>query len=527
MEREKIVGQCLMVGISGTHLDGNTRQHLQRISPGAVILFSRNIIDRRQTKALIEDIKASVDPIPLIAIDQEGGLVVRFFEDITVMPGNMALGAAASPDLAFRQGAVSAQELKSIGIDINLAPVVDVVTGYDNPGITTRSFGGRAGCVAALGKELLLGTQSAGVAAVVKHFPGKGSATKDAHYDLPRVDDSWRELQEHHLMPFEECVAAGVRGVMSTHVLYPHFSPGVDVPATFSPAIIQGYLREGLRFAGVIFSDDMEMGAVARFFPFEEAVVRTARAGHDMILVCSDYNKQQGAFDALVRAGKDGTLNSDAMASSVERIGDLRRWCSRGKSTFDEEISAKARHLAVEIAEKSITVIPGDTPVPLTGPTKIHTIIPDLSTVESRESHLESTEENFIKTTMESVFSEKIQATFLALNATDKEVVRAVRRAHEADLVVAFVFNARYDTSQRMLVERLKALQTQTLFVLVRNPFDLELVAPGPTVVITYGYRRVQLAAAVDVLAGNITAGGILPFDAWFHVSGAPFQDPR
>lgn len=501
-----------MIGINGHRLDDQTRKHLDTIRPGSVILFSRNIQHRDQTQTLIEEIKASVDPSPLIAIDQEGGLVVRFFGGITVMPGNMALGAAGSSERAFQQGVLTAQELKGIGIDINLAPVVDVVTGYDNPGITVRSFGADPLKVAALGKSLILGTQYAGVAAVAKHFPGKGSASKDAHYDLPRVDDSWKNLEDCHLLPFRQCVEAGVRGVMSTHVLYTHFRGSEDVPPTLSRDMIHGYLRKELAFDGVIFSDDMEMGAIAKFFPFEEAIVQTALAGHDMILVCSDYDKQRRAFETLRTEQERGGALAEGMERSVRRIQELREWCRQQPSSGAVEASTEARNLAKTIARESITVVAGDVPIPLSGAQQIHAIIPDLSTVDSREEGLEAGEDNVIKRMLEAAFSERIQVSFVGVDATEAEIQRTVHHVQKADLLIIVIFNARYEAGQRTLVQHVKGLQVRTVFVLIRNPFDLELLGEKETAIITYGYRRVQLAAAIEVLNGAIEAKGTLPF---------------
>lgn len=159
------------------------------------------------------------------------------------MPGNMALGAVGAPELAYIQGRCMARELKSLGIDVNLAPVLDVVTTPDNPEITIRSFGSDPQKVAALGTNFVQGTQSCGVGAVAKHFPGKGATSKDAHFDLPTVDTSRNEMTKIHIYPFWECVKNRVQGVMSTHVIYPNLPGAEKVPATFAPKLIKGYLR--------------------------------------------------------------------------------------------------------------------------------------------------------------------------------------------------------------------------------------------------------------------------------------------
>ncbi len=282
-----------MVGISGTTIDSETRKHLQEIKPGSVILFSRNISSVRQVEKLIAQLHELLPSPPLIAIDQEGGRVIRFTKGITVFPGNMALGAAGSIELSYQQGLLSALQLKETGIDLNLAPVVDVITSHHNPGITIRSFGDNPERVSDLAAAFIKGTQKAGVAAVAKHFPGKGAAEVDAHFDLPTVSRPRKAFEKIHLFPFKKAVENGVKGIMSTHVYYPKLESKKQCPATFSRKIVGDYIRTKLNYDGLIFSDDLEMGAIVKHNTIEEACLKATRAGHDMLLICSNYQWQK------------------------------------------------------------------------------------------------------------------------------------------------------------------------------------------------------------------------------------------
>ena len=507
------IGQRLMIGLRGTSLDEQTRLLLREISPGGVILFSRNIENQDQVKNLIREIKKEVTPPPLLAIDHEGGLVVRFFRDVTIMPGNMALGAVGSSELAYHQGAVTAEEIKSIGFDINLAPVVDVATNPDNPGITIRSLGSDPQKVAELALSLIQGTQSRGAGAVVKHFPGKGEASKDAHFDLPKVDLSWDELHNIHLFPFRECIKNGVSGVMSTHVIYSNLA-GVDaVPATFSRKLITGYLRQDLGFEGVIFSDDMEMGAITKFFPFEEAVVKTIQAGHDMVLICSDYEKQRSAFQSLIKAGEHDKNILSGMEDSLERIQRLRDFCQAHQDHDIQNFTLAAINLAKKIAEQSITLIRGQAPVPI-NPGELDTIyaiIPDLAKLDSIEDGFEAEKSNFIVHALQNKFARTIKTDFVALDPSQEEIVKVGERTQSANLILAFIFNAKFYSGQKLLLETLKAHPQKTIFILIRNPFDVQYLAADLTALITYGYRKVQIEAAIKVLVGDIPAIGKLP----------------
>lgn len=514
MDRKGTIGQRLMIGVQGDCCNNEMKQHLKHLSPGGVILFSRNIRNREQVATLIREIKEVVSPSPLIAVDQEGGLVARFLREMTVMPGNMALGAVGSMEKAYQQGVVMSRELKAFGIDINLAPVVDVVTGYNNPGITVRSFGADPDRVGGLAVNLIKGMQSNGIGTVAKHFPGKGAATEDAHFDLPRVEMSWDELVDIHLHPFRRCIEEGVEGIMSSHVIYGNIFGAENIPATFSPRIIKGYLRGHMKFNGVAFSDDLEMGAISRFFSFEETVIKTVLAGHDMILICSDYEKQRLAFQFLVEALRAGTVSGSEHDEAVTRIERMRIMIQKNEKRGDEADRMEAQKCAQEIAEESITVVRGETPVPIPfgSVREILALIPDLSNLESLEDGFEVGPTNFVGRMLKERFPVALKTHFIALDPAVEEAEGIRTAAAYSDLIVAFIFNAQVLAGQRLILEELKRIEKPVVYVLLRNPFDLELLEPRMTTVVTYGYRKVQIDATIRVLAGEFSAVGKLPF---------------
>lgn len=514
MNSSQASGRRLMVGIHGASLDKETRTHLEMLSPGAVILFSRNIRNREQAACLIGEIKELCEHPPLIAIDQEGGLVVRFFRDVTVMPGNMALGATGHPELAYTQGRCMARELKGLGIDINLAPVVDVATNPDNPGITIRSFGGDPERVGEFGAEFVQGIQSQGIGAVAKHFPGKGAAGKDAHFDLPVVEASAEEMARVHLHPFARCIAAGVRGVMSSHVIYRSLPGAEEAPATFAGELIAGYLRARAGFRGVVFSDDLEMGAISKFFRFEEAVARAAAAGHDMLLVCSDYEKQRRALEVLTEILAKDPVAAQEAEKSLGRIERLRDFCRHGGGQPGRHGEVEGSELAGLIAEKSITVMKGrlGLPVSVGMDKKVCVILPELAGLESIEEGFEADETNVVVKMVRKRFRGGIEVEFVPLDPDERDIQRVWERARDADMVCGFIYNARFIKGQRRLLDRLKTVSEKAVAVLIRNPFDGEFCGRELTTVISYGYRQVQLAAAVKVITGEISAQGKLPF---------------
>lgn len=313
-------GRQLIIGIEGKTLTRKLSEFLKDILPSGIVLFPRNIGSPNQLKRLIADITDLFSGDVFFAIDHEGGRVHRFggWSSITHFPGNDALGKAGQMDEAHEQGRVMAQELEALGFQVNLAPVLDVLTRRHNPAITTRSFGRDPDLVSRLGCAMIQGIQEEGMAATAKHFPGLGAATKDPHHDLPVIRASRKIMEQIHFKPFQAAIRSGVSFMMSTHVVYPHLDR--SGPATLSKAIVKTLLREKLGFPGVILSDDLDMDAIWRKFDFEEAVVRTVEAGHDFVLVCHRPELVRRACEALRMAYQSGRLKESSLQESLFRL---------------------------------------------------------------------------------------------------------------------------------------------------------------------------------------------------------------
>ncbi|HWP35663.1 MAG TPA: beta-N-acetylhexosaminidase, partial [Thermodesulfobacteriota bacterium] len=301
---------------------------LVREGVAGVVYFRRNVQGgpeaiARLTAALQAEAAAAGRPPLLVAVDQEGGPVARLSAPFTEFPGARALGLAADERLAERVGRATAAELRAVGITVNLAPVVDVLTHPANPVMAGRTFGTDPALVARLGAALVRGLQAGGVAACAKHFPGHGDTDEDSHRTLPVVPHPLERLERVELPPFAAAVAAGVAMVMTAHVLYPALDP--DRPATLSARVVEGLLRRRLGFDGVVVSDDLEMAAVAGRFGWEEAVVAAVEAGCDLLLICHDAERQQRAIAALGRAVAIGRLAPARVEASLARLARLRQ----------------------------------------------------------------------------------------------------------------------------------------------------------------------------------------------------------
>ncbi|WP_430791191.1 glycoside hydrolase family 3 N-terminal domain-containing protein [Actinoplanes sp. G11-F43] len=292
-------------------------------------LFGGNVADAAQVAALTAGLRA-IRPDTLIAIDEEGGDVTRLGHRTgSPYPGNAALGAAGDPDLTRRVYAAIGADLAATGINLDLAPTVDVNTADDNPIIGTRSFGADPGPVARHTAAAVQGLQSSGVAACAKHFPGHGATVTDSHLELPTVDVPLDLLRSRDLPPFAAAVDAGVRAVMSAHIRVPALTG--DGPATFSRAALTDLLRTELGFQGAIITDALEMrGAAASAGGIPRAAVAALAAGADLLCIGAvvDLTLVESIAAEIATATADGRLDRHRLEEAATRTADLAAWAT-------------------------------------------------------------------------------------------------------------------------------------------------------------------------------------------------------
>lgn len=325
--KEKI-GQLFLFGFSGTKLNDKIRDLIENEKLGGVIYFNRNIEDLAQIAELSNQLQSlalnRAGGIPLFtAVDQEGGKVRRI-EDLIYFPSNKVLGRKKESRLTKKIGEITAIELKNLGININLAPVLDINNNPANPVIGDRSYGSDKKLVARLGRAYIKGLQSEKVAAAAKHFPGHGDTKTDSHYKLPVINHPLSRLEEIELYPFKKAIAAGVEIIMTAHIYFPALAEEKGLPASLSRAVQTDLLRKKLAFKGLIMTDDLEMEAVEAKFSTAEAALRAVEAGSDLILIAHSYQKQKSALEALLKAVKSGRINEKRIDQSVKRILKLK-----------------------------------------------------------------------------------------------------------------------------------------------------------------------------------------------------------
>ncbi|MBT2391348.1 glycoside hydrolase family 3 protein [Streptomyces sp. ISL-1] len=317
---------------------------LRRIGEGlcAVGLFGRNIVSTGQLTALTAQLRAERDDV-LVAIDEEGGDVTRLeVHNGSSFPGNYALGTVDDTELTRAVARELGRRLAECGVDLNWAPAADINSNPNNPVIGVRSFGADTTLAARHTVAYIEGLQAAGVAACTKHFPGHGDTNVDSHHALPRIDADLDTLRARELLPFRAAIAAGSKAVMSAHILLPALDP--DRPATLSPRILTGLLREELGYEGLIVTDGMEMQAISATYGIERGSVLAIAAGADAICVGGGLADEETVLrlrDALVTAVRSGELAEERLAGAAARVRALADWTRRARRAAAVGVASK------------------------------------------------------------------------------------------------------------------------------------------------------------------------------------------
>jgi len=479
-------GRLFMFGVYGFRPTREAVSLFKSSQATGVLLLARNIDTPAQTRAFIDELEQRVGRPLLVAVDHEGGWVLRFKSGVTPFPGNAALGKAKDPKLAYAVGRQMARELAPLGIRMNLAPVLDVAVNIYNPGIGIRSFGSDPRLAARLGAAFTRGLQDHGLSACGKHFPGKGAATVDAHIDLPVIRLPRAAFARTHLLPFRAAVRAGVDAVMTSHVLFPAFD---SIPATFSRRIVGDVLRKGLGYDGLVISDDLCMGAVTKRWPVAQATLKCLDAGHDMLMIAHDLQGMRDAVDLLRESAGAGRTEESALSAAARRIERLlpRR---RADQTADKK---KGASLSLSIASKAIGLARrGKTRLPV-APDGTLILIPNFDEVRGRFTFEggPSGPEKMIRQLAPRALLERTPVE----TANLKRLPEAVKRAER---IVFLCFEARRFQGQDAVLKLLsKTAAGKTVAILIRSSWDLELCPKNMTVVDARGYRLVSLEAAL------------------------------
>ncbi len=336
MTLREAIGQLFILGFEGHKPSEALETFVRDLTPGGLILFGRNLGSPEEIAALTNALQVA-SPTPLFfAIDQEGGKVTRLQQPpFTQWPSASVVGAVGSTELTYAVASAIARELMVVGINMNMAPVLDVLSNPANPVMAGRCYGSDAHVVAQHGIAFYRGLASEGVLAVGKHFPGHGDTTVDSHLALPVVPHDLGRLSAVELVPFAAAIRAGIPALMTAHLLLPALDP--EHPATLSRPILTDLLREQWGFRNLVISDDLLMQGIADSTPPGEAAVRFIEAGGDLMLICHDEVAQRQALVVVTEAVETGRLSEAQVRASCNRIADAKAQYLRRKLAASAE----------------------------------------------------------------------------------------------------------------------------------------------------------------------------------------------
>jgi len=513
------VGQQLLLAFKGKgELSPEIRASLQAIRPAGVTLFRElNIETPAQVQGLTSNLQRAAKefdmPPLLIAADQEGGQLMAIGNGSTPLPGNMALGAAGSVDLARRAGEVLGSELAALGINVNYAPSCDVNVNPNNPVIGLRSFGEDSAQAARLSAALIAGMQAWGVAATAKHFPGHGDTASDSHHGLPVVPHSLERLRQVEFPPFRAAIQAGVKLVMTAHLALPAVDGPDAPPATLSPAILGGLLRNELGFPGVVISDAMDMRAIRQGEALGDEAIRAMRAGVDLLLLTSKPLDHQRVYNSLLSALHNGSLDLETVMASAGRILRLKRWLADQPAPPGLEVVGCVAHqaVAVEIARHSVTLVrnhAGWLPLRLEPGQRAAVLIPrpvDLTPADT-SSYVTPALARALRQ-----YHPAVDEVIFSHAPEDHDITALIQQAGSYDTLILGTINARSSPGQVKLVQQVLNMGIPTILVALRLPYDLAAFPQAPAYLCSYSILEPSIQALAEALFGRIAIQGRLP----------------
>lgn len=505
MTLEEKVGQLLLVTIPQKRLDPQWEKHLKE-HLFAGIIFSRKSLDNEvQTRALIDEVQELYSGIgtgmpSFVTIQQEGGVADSLLFGKVVSPGNMAIGATRNSDYAYQAAKLSAEELKSYGFNLVLAPVLDVNSTFQNPRIGARSFAEDIDLTAQMGVKAVRGYQENGLACCARHFPGIGSMTEDPSQTLP-VMTLTENLMLEEMKPFKQAVKSGrVECIMTGHVSYPYVVRD-GKPATLSRALLGFYLRDKLNFKNIIISDVMEMGAILSTHTIEEAVLLALDAGVDLIQVGADKDNQVKVFNAVKEAVESGYISEERLNESLSRIIRQKHRRSQMRSPMREDPIP----MMMEIARASVTLAKnegGILPFKLSEEEYIGIIHPEFPHHEMP--------------TLGEVLSNRypwVDEISYNINDEDLDWDDLVERMSGCSVIIYVSYNhGLIPHHQLEWIEKIRAIGKPLIGIGMNNPYHLaQFDKDVKGALLTYSGSHYSLEALTEVLLGEIKPEGLLP----------------
>ncbi|MDY3196467.1 MAG: beta-N-acetylhexosaminidase [Paracholeplasma sp.] len=509
---EEKIGQLFMFGVQSDVVDERTIKLIRDYKVGNVILFARNCINPNQLFKLNQDLQKEALKhlgIPMfISIDQEGGMVTRIFEGSTFFPGAMTIGATSNVNRAYLNGVYMGQELEALGINMNLAPVLDVNNNPKNPVIGVRSYSDNAEVVADFGTAYVKGLQET-ILATAKHFPGHGDTNVDSHLALPKVDYPIERLESIELVPFKRAIKEGIHAIMSSHIDFPAFTEN-GLPTTLSEKCLTTFLREDLGFEGLIVTDGMEMKAVQDHYGTVEACLMAVQAGANQVCICHTEALQFKAFERFKEAVATGELPMAVLDERVSRVLKYKELLNDKYYDVAYEMikpiveNETHQAFALETVRKAATLVKGKA-YQQNGTTLFIGVLPKAT------SGADDTDGTYNMNKQIKHELPSIETMHLPINPTDEDISRLVKKANLYDQVVISSYNSNIYTNQIKAIEALSQLDNELYVVSMRNPYDLHYTDKIDNYVCLYEYTPNSIKVLIEYLRGALSFDGRLP----------------
>ena len=505
MTVRQMLGQKLIFGFHGTALSEEFKTLIREYKIGNVILFLRNVESAEQLRRLCDEIQTLIREVTgypaFIVIDQEGGMVSRLPLDAVNVPGAMAVAATGDPDSARIAAEITIRQLKGLGVNFNMAPVLDVNTNPENPVIGVRSLGDDPEKVADFGEAAVRAYENTGIFCCGKHFPGHGDTSVDSHLGLPRIEKTLEELEAAELIPFRRCIEAGIPAIMSSHILFPQIEKE-NIPGTMSRTIITDLLKKRLGFKGLVFSDCMEMDAIQDYYGTPEGTVAAIKAGVDLPGLSSTIDLMWDTARAVNEAAERGEFDMEEIRESVEKI-----------LAFKEKLLTQPepelcnglddRKAVQEMNRHALTLYSGTPPV-----ADENTFF--IGCGNFRASLVGNPEADMFH------FPEYMAQAFgggsfvITRNPDEVEIRTAVEKAKPYKRIVLGTINAHLLPGQLKLAEALAATGKELTVVALRNPYDLAVMPGFACKIAAYDYSTPCFRALEEVFRGGCMTG-VLP----------------
>lgn len=485
----------------------NGAQLIAKYHVGGIIYFTwaDNLNDPGQIAGLSNGLQQAAQsqsvPVPLeISTDQEGGIVNRIGAPAAVSPGNMAIGATFSPGQAQQAAAVTGQQLKAMGINVDNAPVVDVNTNPANTTDGTRSFGDDPTAVSRFAAASVAGFQNdAGIGAVAKHFPGLGDTTVNTDLGVAVNNETRQQIFARDIPPFRAAIRSGTDMVMAGHVIVPALDPS-GRPASLSAPIVTGILRDRLGFRGVVITDSLSAGALAGI-PASQVILDAIQAGDDQLLMPENL---ASAEQTVLTAVRQGTISVQRLDASVTRILTLKfrlglfadPYTTQNAVQQDVGNPAQLATMA-RVARDSVTLVKNQGGVlPLSAQSGEHVLVTGWG--------FSSTQTLATDLAAHGVTTSRV---WTGSQPSSAAIQAAVTAAGQSDAVVVTTEDAWGDTGQQHLVQALQDTGKPVIVVALDTPYDAAYVTEAPAFLGAYGYQPNTLAAVADVVFGEQPLG--------------------